>query len=158
METISLELIFTAACDYYDELEIQTKKPNIITYSVYANDLVDEKNFFEERGIPISLCIDRDFEMCYLECYDIRQQVSFDGFKKLKKQFVNRYFEVSNNDKKHNVSKLENLYQKMKEKRDKQRVAILSEIIDVDVENVENAHELIQRMISQTFNDRIVIR
>lgn len=158
METHSLELIFNCACEFYEELEIIHKKPKFTSYTIFINDLTNNDEFFNQKGIQISLCIDDHKKLQYLECFGIKQQIPYDAFKSLKKQFVEKYFEIENANNKHQLPKIEALLQKMKERREKHRVKILSDIIDVDIENVDNAQELLQMMIDQTLNERIAIR
>lgn len=157
MDTQSLELIYRTACDFYEELELKQKTNNIICYTVYANDLNDDEEFFINKGISISLCYNKEFNFFYVECFHIKHQINTATFDALKKHFIDRYLEILNKNNKQSNSKLDVLFNKMKERRDKQRVAILSEIIDIDVENIDNAQALIQRMVQRSINDRIII-
>lgn len=157
MESLNLELIFRTAYEFYDELELKQRNPNVVCYTVYANELNDENEFFSEEGIPISLCADKDFDIYYLECFHFKQQLTHSKFLTLKQEFINRYFEITNANKERS-GKINKLYIKLRDKRDKHRVAILSEIIDIDVENNDNAQELIHQMLRDTLNDRIIIR
>lgn len=157
MEIPNLELIFRTAYEFYDELELKRKNSNTVCYTVVVNELNDETEFFSDKGIPISLCYDKDFDMYYLECFHFKQQISKSKFLTLKQEYINRYFEITNNNKELS-NKINKLFIKLKDKRDKQRVAILSEIIDVDIETIDNAQELINQMLRDTLNNRIIIR
>ncbi|MFV2014206.1 MAG: hypothetical protein ACC656_02160 [Candidatus Heimdallarchaeota archaeon] len=154
METYGLEIIFNCACEFYDELEIKNNKPHITNYIIYINDLDNQNDFFDQSGVSISLCLDEYKKLYYIECYGIKQQIEYECFKNLKKLFVNKYFDIENNNNKQQIPKIQTLFQKMKEKTEKQTVQIIS---DIDIENVDSAQELLTHMINKTFKNQITI-
>ena len=148
MDKNRLEIIFEYACKNYSELEIKTPTDKVIKYTIYINDLMSSDDFFNNAGISISLCSDSSLDIRYLECCDIREHIEDSSFIKYKRMFMIKYFANETECKKSDISKLNLLYNKIKEKVDAENRDILNEIIQetrinqgIDVQEV-----LIQRL------------
>jgi hypothetical protein len=124
-----LEIIFDYAYQNYDELSINANDKDIIKYTVFINDFNNTNELFNELGVPVSLCYDKKLDLHYIECCSIKLHLQKDQFLTYKNVFMIKYYKLLNEEKSFNLSQLNKLYDKIKEKNEERNRNALSEII-----------------------------
>jgi len=147
MDKNKLEIIFEYACKNYSELELKKTSDGIIQHTIFINDLLTSEDFFNKSGITISLCNNTKLDIRYLECCNIREHVEDSIFIKYKRMYMIKYYTNETESKSSNISTLNLLYNKIKEKVDEENRELLNEIIqetrinqNIDVEELLMQH------------------